>query len=198
MHSKPQSCHGNSRKPQILFWKSSAKLSVLRVSDFTKLLRILRIKKKIETDHENPNALKTVLITRNFIWLIWPFSSTQTPSVQHIGSTQWPNVFSPKTPQFHTSLSSTIPSVQHPKSLSLTPKTPQFHTLSARRGFRCWTEGFLVLNWGIFAAEKEWPFCVKSMCWTEGVCVELRGSVWNWGVLAYIHEFRNLFFSNLI
>ena len=47
------------------------------------------------------------------------------------------------------------------------------------RGFRCgteggvelrggWTEGFLVFNWGISGAEKERPFCVELMCWTEG------------------------------
>ena len=49
------------------------------------------------------------------------------------------------------------------------------------RGFWCGTEGF-VLNWGVFGgelrdfgAEKEWPFCVELMCWTEGG-VELRGT----------------------
>ena len=35
----------------------------------------------------------------------------------------------------------------------------------------CETEGFLMWNWGISEAEKEWPFCVQ-----------LRGSVWNWGI----------------
>ena len=33
--------------------------------------------------------------------------------------------------------------------------------------------GFFVRNWRILGAEKEWPFCVELMCWTEGV--------WNWG-----------------
>ena len=46
-----------------------------------------------------------------------PHSSTQTPSVQHNGSTQGPHLFStqkPKNPQFN-------------QALSFTPKTPQFH-----------------------------------------------------------------------
>ena len=29
-----------------------------------------------------------------------------------------------------------------------------------------------------FGAEKEWPFCVELMCWTEGG-VELRGTQYN-------------------
>ena len=33
--------------------------------------------------------------------------------------------------------------------------------------FLVWTEGFLVCNWVIFGAEKEWTFCVELMCWTE-------------------------------
>ena len=60
-----------------------------------------------------------------------PLSSTQTPSVQHISSTQKGHSFSaPKIPQFHTK----NPSVPHQKTLSSTPplsstpKTPQFHT----------------------------------------------------------------------
>ena len=36
------------------------------------------------------------------------------------------------------------------------------------RGFWFETEGFLVWNSGILGAEKEWPFCVELMCWTEG------------------------------
>ena len=49
------------------------------------------------------------------IWV--PLSSTQTPSVQHIGSTQRPHLFSTQNP-----------SVLHQKPLSSTPKPPQFHT----------------------------------------------------------------------
>ena len=67
-------------------------------------------------------------------------------------------------------LSSTTSSVQHPKFLNLTPKTPQFHTLSARRGFRCWTEGFLVLNWGIFGAKKVWSLCGTDVLNWGGLC----------------------------
>ena len=32
------------------------------------------------------------------------------------------------------------------------------------RDSKCRTEGFLVWNFGIFGAEKEWPFCVELMC----------------------------------
>ena len=82
------------------------------------------------------------------------------PSVQHITSTQKGHSFSaPKTPELHTPLSSIL---------------------------------FLMLNWGVFGvelsgvevrgvrkwgvlgAEKEWPFCMELMWWTEGD-VELRG-----------------------
>ena len=45
-------------------------------------------------------------------------SSTQTPSVQHISSTEAPKILSSKKPHLF----------QHPKSLSFTPKTPQFNT----------------------------------------------------------------------
>ena len=45
-----------------------------------------------------------------FIYSGVPLSSTQTPSVQHIGSTQVPHPFSTQNP-----------SVQHQKSLSSTP-----------------------------------------------------------------------------
>ena len=43
------------------------------------------------------------------------------------------------------------------------------------RGFRFGTEVFLVLNWGIWVLKRCGP-CVEPMYWTEGVCVELRGS----------------------
>ena len=107
----------------------------------------------------------------------------------------------PNTPQFHTK----NPSVQHQKPLSSTLKNPQFHTkipsvqhqkplrqkiavwnwggfgvelrgfgVQLRdfgvelRGFWCWTEGFRVL--------KRCGPGVEPICWTEGVCVELRGT----------------------
>ena len=53
-----------------------------------------------------------------------PLSSTQTPSVQYIGSTQGPHLFSTKIPQFNTK----NPSVPYRKPLSSTPKTSQFNT----------------------------------------------------------------------
>ena len=136
-----------------------------------------------------------------------PLSSTP-PSVQHISSTQKGHSFSaPDITHFHTKNSS----VQHiprfnTKNPSV-PYTPQFNTSSV-----CWTEGFLVWNWGVFGVELRgvWNWGVLSVelrgvCWTEGflvwnwaVCVELRGfwcetegfwglkrsgySVWNWCV----------------
>ena len=50
-------------------------------------------------------------------------SSTQTRSVQHIGSTQGPHLLSTQNP----SVQHKNPSVPHQKPLSTTPKTPQFN-----------------------------------------------------------------------
>ena len=62
------------------------------------------------------------------IWV--PLSSTQTPSVQHIGSTQRPHLFStPNSSVPHQEpLCSTSPLFPHEQLLCSTPKTPQFHT----------------------------------------------------------------------
>ena len=119
------------------------------------------------------------------IFLLWKgilLSSTHTPSVQHIGSTQGPHLFSTRNP-----------SVPHQNPLSSTPKTPQNWRV-------CWTEECVELrafcvklrgvwNWRVFGVEL-WNF----WCWTErflvwnwgrwiwGVCgVDLR-AVWNWRV----------------
>ena len=101
------------------------------------------------------------------IFLLWKgilLSSTHTPSVQHIGSTQGPHLFSTRNP-----------SVPHQNPLSSTPKTPQNWRV-------CWTEECVELrafcvklrgvwNWRVFGVEL-WNF----WCWTE------RFLVWNWGV----------------
>ena len=80
------------------------------------------------------------------------------PSVQHISSTQKGHFFSaPKTPQFHTK----NPSVQH------TPQTKN---------------SWGVLNWGVFGDELRDFWCWKGVVLVWNRCVELRGSVWNWGV----------------
>ena len=63
-------------------------------------------------------------------------------------------------PQFHTKI-----------PLTSTPKTEKIW---------CGTERFLVWNWGIFGAEKEWPFCVEqfNLNWcVELRAVELRGTL---------------------
>ena len=72
------------------------------------------------------------------------------------------------THQFHTK----NPSVQH---------TPQFHTKNQHLYWGvlnwgvCWTEEFLVLNWGFLGAEKVWSLCCTDVLrW--GICVELRGT----------------------
>ena len=65
------------------------------------------------------------------IFLLWKgilLSSTHTPSVQHIGSTQGPHPFSTRNS-----------SVPHQNPLSSTPKTPQNWRV-------CWTEGCVELK----------------------------------------------------
>ena len=111
-------------------------------------------------------------------------------------------------PQFHISLSST--NQFHTKGplsstspLSSTPETPQFHKKTSQfntllRKKLCWTEGFLVWNWGVCGTEgflmwRRGSFGVELRgfyCGNEG-CVELRGFwcgtegvlVLNWGFL---------------
>ena len=105
--------------------------------------------------------------------------NTRTTPFQHqksLRSTPKPLISTPKITQFNTSLSftqkllrSTPKTPQFNTTLSSTPKTPRSHTPPCVReklkGFSCGTEGFLMLNWGILGAEKEWS-----------VCVELRGT----------------------
>ena len=51
----------------------------------------------------------------------------------------------------------------------------------------CWTEGCVelrgVLNWGVFGVELRDFGCLKGVVLVLNWCVELRGSVWSWGVL---------------
>ena len=115
-------------------------------------------------------------------------SSPQNPSILH----QKPLSSTPKAPGFNTSLSSTPKTpLSHTENLSV-QHTPQFHTKRwvELRGFRCVTEGVLVLNSGVFGVElrdfdvelrdfwvlKRCDPCVEPLCWTEVVCVELRGT----------------------
>ena len=90
-------------------------------------------------------------------------------------------------PSFTHQFNTWTTSFQHPKSLSLTSKTPEFNTKNhSARFYRaifchffmlnwevCWSEGFLVWNWGILGLKRSGP-----SVWNW--CVELRG-VWNWG-----------------
>ena len=143
-------------------------------------------------------------------WFWVPLSSTQTPSVQHIGATQGPHLFSAQNP-----------SVPHQKPLRTEGcVTEGFLVWNWRvcwtevfrvwKGGVCWTEGFSVLNRGVcgvelggfwcwtagcvelrgfwcgverfrcwtegFSVLKRCGPCVELMCWTDGVCVELRGT----------------------
>ena len=111
---------------------------------------------------------------KNFIWkkvMQWNINTWPKFRNQILSQTFRP---SGDDPQFDTDrLSSThrfhtrSTPFQHPKSLSSTPKTPQFHLLlsstpkapqfhtknpSVQHSFClgvCWSEGFLVWNWGI-------------------------------------------------
>ena len=107
----------------------------------------------------------------------------QNPSVPHqkpLGSTPKTLWFNTKNSSVHTPLSSITSSVPHQK--------PQFYSFFV--WWVCCTEGFLVLNWGVFGVELR-NFGVELRdfgCWKGVVlvwnrCVELRGSMWNWGVL---------------
>ena len=53
------------------------------------------------------------------------------------------------------------------------------------RGFWCGTEG-VVLNWGVFDVELRVFWGWKGVVQKWNRCVELRGSVWNWGVLVIL------------
>ena len=120
----------------------------------------------------------------------WWSPQFQLPWVQHIGSTQKGHSFSAsKIPQFNTE----NPSDQHTPHFH-TPSvlhTPQFHTPLGSTPpsdfFKvilgvilwCWTEGFLVLKWGILGAEKVWSLCGidvlnwGSFGWTEGYSLSI-------------------------
>ena len=94
-------------------------------------------------------------------------------TVSHLGKVMCSSLFNPvfitirnklklNSPQFHTDpLSSThrfhtrTTPFQYPKFFSSTPNI-RFLVWNLRV---CWTEGFLVWNWGILGAEKVWSFC---------------------------------------
>ena len=122
---------------------------------------------------------------------IVPLSSTQSPSVQHIGSRQDHTFSAPKISQFNIknpSVSYLNSSVPHLKPLSFTPKPPQFNTPLSY----FLSEEFLVWNWGIFGVELRGGGVSEGfLVWNWGVFdVEVRGFwcwtgvflVWNWGV----------------
>ena len=115
-----------------------------------------------------PNFIFASLIAigKTLKWTFTPLTDTlnkfSIKSVLQAWYNLW-GVLSNSTHLFNTKkpflLSPKNPSVQHLKLLSSTPKNRQYVELN---GFWCWTEGFWLLK----------------RC---GLCVELRGSVWNWG-----------------
>ena len=123
---------------------------------------------------------------KNFFWLLGNYRRVPLSSTHQFHTRTTPS-------QPPKSLSSTLKSPQfHTKK--------SYCKARLFRAFWCWTQGFFVLNWGgcvelrvfwngteggvlnwgvfgvelrDFGAEKEWPFCLELMCWTEGVS--------NWG-----------------
>ena len=66
-------------------------------------------------------------------------------------------------------------------------------------GFLVWNYGILVVNWEFFGVELKNFGCWKGVVLVWNRCVELRGSVWTWGVLQSFYN-KNSFlmiFSNL-
>ena len=133
----------------------------------------------------------------SFCLSYWTLKHPQfhTPSIQHISSTQEAHSFSalkipqfntkkppvPQHPQLHTGPNSTNPSVQPQKTLSMLNW----------KGFGCWIEGCVELrglwNWGVCWTERVVYFWVLKSCCP---CVELRESVWNWGLLVSNERIR--------
>ena len=101
-----------------------------------------------------------------------PLFHNNNPSVPHNPQFHTRNPSVPNNPQFHTKNPSVPHNPQIHTTLSSTPETPQLNTpLRSRlrtpqelfnwggfgvelRGFWYWTEGFMVLTWGILGAEK--------------------------------------------
>ena len=96
--------------------------------------------KRLGTWSKNRNSnIGNFQVLAGRIWV--PLSSTQTPSIQHIGSTQGPHLFStqnlyPSVPHRPPQLNT---SVSHKDHTFSAPKIPQFNTKPPQ---------FLVWNWG--------------------------------------------------
>ena len=125
-------------------------------------------------------------------------------------STQGPHLFSTQNlpVQHQKPLSSTHPSVQHQKPVSSTYQKPLSSTPKTEK-FWYGTEGFLVLNWGVFGVELrgvlKWRvFGVELRdfgCW-KGVALLWWTDVLNWGWPEWlewweIKNFNNRLWSTL-
>ena len=146
-----------------------AKFLLAKTTSFQLSYLLANLSKKLSTHqfHTDPLSSTNRFHTRTTPFQQKPLSSTP----KSLSSTQKPLSSTPKTTQFHTKDHSVPhnplfhtknPSVQH------TLKQKVFVWNWGVLGFRCWTEGFLVWNWGV--------------CWTEGF-LGLKWSgpfVWNW------------------
>ena len=173
--------------------------SLITDNDFIVIDRILVWKLKTRSSEELSFESRVDVLIGNIGIKRVPLSSKPL-SLQHISSTQKGHSFSAlKSPQFHNE----NPSVQH---------TSQFHTKnpSVQHTHQFQTS---VSGWRFFGVELTGFWCgieecvklrgfgveLRSFwCWTEefwvlkrcGPCAELKGSVWNLGVLVSKQEFR--------
>ena len=130
------------------WWKNILDLSEV---EFCRVPRICRISKPIVV----------VLVSQG------PSSVPHPLSSRHQFHTKVPLLFSPQNPSVpHQKTLSCTPPVQHTPLNSLIKSLYRAFLVLNWGGVLNW--GVLVWNWGILGAEKEWPFCVELMYWTEG------------------------------
>ena len=141
------------------WWKNILDLSEV---EFCRVPRICRISKPIVV----------VLVSQG------PSSVPHPLSSRHQFHTKVPLLFSPQNPSVpHQKTLSCTPPVQHTPLNSLIKSLYRAFLVLNWGGVLNW--GVLVWNWGILGAEKEWPFCVELMCWTEGDPTHWLVPFWN-------------------
>ena len=102
------------------------------------------------------------------------------------------------TPQFHTLLSPTPKTPQFHTLLSSTPKISHFNTLLSSTPKGVWNWGAFRVELRDFGYELRGFWCWKGVFLVRNRCVELRGSVWNWGVPQIYKEYRRIIEWNII
>ena len=178
--------------PKMAWWKNLFCIFEDKSREFSKPVH-LELLSSIEklTKVQRTNEFRGIIILRV------PVSSTHTPSVQQIGSTQGPPLFSTQIPQFnnkitqfHPPLSSTPkapssrpkplqfliknPSVPHQKPLSSTNSSVPHLKPSVQHRKHLSSTHPLVWNWGV-CETKGFPVWNWGVCWTEGFSVLSRG-----------------------